>query len=230
MVYLYCITDAGTANLAFLKDDKNGLRFIEFGSYTVVAQDPGNQVPVSSRYLIDHYEVNDNILKKGYTVLPFDFGTVMPLLDVHSFIEEKYEGILGNLERFKSKVEMVMKILVASSKEPSESTAPAGKLTEKPGCKYLSGCLEKFKPLFTVLDTVQELRGDIERIIGPVVSEIKVRTYTQKAVLLSIVILLPSDAVDNLLVSYNWLKELYPKCQFLLSGPAPAYHFVDFNV
>ncbi|MCL6508588.1 MAG: GvpL/GvpF family gas vesicle protein [Bryobacteraceae bacterium] len=171
MVYLYCITDAGISDLASFNAKK--IRLFDFGSFRVVAADPKDFEPASPRCVMEHYEINDHILRNGFTVLPFAYGTVIPFSDVSYFIRNKHESIVLNLDRFRGKAEMGVKVLISSQKEQTEDLFK--RLGDTPGHRYLSRRLEKYAPLFAGSGTIQALRRDIDKFLGSVFSGFKIK-------------------------------------------------------
>lgn len=222
MMYLYCITDAGLYDLNNL--DMKELCFIDCKAFTIVAAETKNFEPTAPQSIMDHYEINNTILKNGFTVLPFSYGTMIPLQDVHTFAMDKRERILLNLEQFKGKVEMGVKILVLSNNDQNNGLSrPLG---DTPGHRYFSHRMGKYAPLISGYNTVQKLLADIDRCVCSIHRGYKMKTYNKNTLLMSLAFLIDEKSKNEFIASIQRLKSLYPDCRFLLSGAWPAYNFI----
>lgn len=226
MVYLYCITNAAAASLDFLSLNK--IQLIEFGSFTVVAADPPDFEPASPNCIMRHFDINDRILRKGFTVLPFAYGTVVSLEDVRSFVGERRESILHYLEKFKEKVEMGIKILVMNKKDQFAKEL-FDRLGDTPGHRFLSKRLEKYSSLFAVSDIAKNLRSDIENCLGSSCTGIKIKNINGNVNLISMALLIKRDSINKFFSVLKLIESAYSDCKFLISGPWPAYNFINLK-
>lgn len=222
MVYLYCITDVRARDFHEEKTD-----LLDYGDLTVAAARPKGFEPSSARNILEHYRVNDLILRNGFTVLPFAYGTVIPVTALDLFIRENYEDIRLNLGKFRGKVEMGVKILVFTGMEQTGDILK--RLGDTPGHKYLSRRVEKYTPLLAGAGAINSIRNDTCRYLGRLCEDFKMKIYSQKNVLINMAFLIEAVSLNKFIQSYNTLKNMYHECKFLLSGPWPAYNFINFT-
>lgn len=224
MMYLYCITDARISDLAEL--DLEELHFIDYESFTIIAAEPKNYEPASTQFIMAHYKINSLILNNSFTVLPFAYGTIIPLHEVHTFTIDNHEKIMSSLEKFKGKVEMGVKILAPV--ENYQNDVLINRLGDTPGHQYLFNQLGKYAPLGSVYQIAQRLRADIDRYMGSIHKGCKMKIYNRNEVLINFAFLINKESKDEFFTAINRLKSLYPDCKFLLSGAWPAYNFISF--
>lgn len=224
MMYLYCITDARTSDLNGL--DLNELHFIDYKTFTIVAAEPKNYEPASPQFIMAHYKINSLILNNGFTVLPFAYNTVIPLHEVHTFTVDNQEKIMSNLEKFKGKVEMGVKILALV--ENYQNDVLINRLGDTPGHQYLFNRLGKYAPVDSGHQIAQRLLSDIDKYMGSIHKGCKMKIYNRNAVLINFAFLINKDSKDEFIKVINRLKALYPDCKFMLSGAWPAYNFISF--
>lgn len=224
MRYLYCITDAGISDLT--DPDLAELHFIDYKAFTIVAAEPKNYEPASTHFIMAHYKINNLILSNGFTVLPFAYGTIIPLPELHSFIMDNQEKIMTNLENFKGKVEMGVKILALAKN--CQNDVLINRLGDTPGHRYLFNRLEKYAPLGSGQQIAQRLLADIDRFMGSIQKSCKMKIHKSNTVLINFAFLINKESKDDFFMVINRLKSLYPDCKFLLSGAWPAYNFIHF--
>ena len=225
MVYLYCITDARTKDLDNI--DRVKARIIEYDSVSVVAAETGDFRPESPNNIMTHYKINDQILRNGFTVLPFAYGTIVSVDDVSSFVNGNIADIKQKIIEFRGKIEIGVKILVLIEKGQNKELIKL--LSDTPGHRYLSQCLLKHAPFLAGRETVDALQRDFNKYLGPHYVRSKTKIHNRKNVLISNAFLVENSSLDCFLKAFEELKAMYPKCGFLVSGPWPAYNFINLR-
>lgn len=222
MVYLYCITDAKVQDLENIVVEQR--RLINYDSFIVFAAEKSDFRPEYPQNIMTHYQINDQILRNGFTVLPFAYGTIIPANYVNSFVKENIENIKQKLIEFKGKVEIGIKIMVLIQEDQTQKLLKT--LSDTPGHKYLSQCLLKYAPFLVGSETMESLRRDIDKYLGPHCVRSKTKIHNHKKVLINNAFLVENGSLKSFYQAYEELKKLYPKCGFLISGPWPAYNFI----
>ncbi|HOV78911.1 MAG TPA: GvpL/GvpF family gas vesicle protein [Bacillota bacterium] len=222
MVYLYCITDAK-------KQDLTGLDagLVKYDPFTVVAGEPGAFDPTSPLSIMKHFEVNDRILRRGFAVLPFAYGTVVPAGEIDSFIKDKYDSIMLNLALLRGKVEMGIKVLVFVRKDRTGDLLK--RFNDSPGHRYLSQRVKKYAPFVVSGNTVKMLLDDLNKYLGPYCSGVKTKMHSQKNILINSAFLVEAGLLPDFIKTCEELKMSYPECRFLISGPWPPYNFINMG-
>jgi len=224
MIYLYCLTDASTEDLAFLSGEPYYL--FPFDQFVTVAAERGERDFLSPSGIMEHFDVNDRILKRGFTVLPFAYGTILPADEVLSFLAKNKGAIAGTMARFKGKVEMGMKVLLPSGGD-ARCAALQERLGDTPGHGYLSGRVHDYGSSLAGLADFAVLRREVERRFAAAGSDIKFKVHSSpKSLLARVAFLIERRDTDLFFARSRELRSAFPGYKYLFSGPWPPYNFL----
>lgn len=227
MIYLYCLTDASAEDLNFLSPEAYG--FIIFNEYTIVSSEKNESELISNSCIMEHYDVNNRVMKHGFTVLPFAYGTIIPVDDVICFLEKRRKMIGRTMELLRDKVEMGMKVLIPNG-DNTTCLELQKRLGDTPGHRYLSRQVDNYATWFTEEAILPVLRQDIERRFMSISSSIKIKVDSSaERIFMNIAFLIERKRQEQFVTIAKDVKVNFPNCKYLVTGPWPAYNFINLN-
>jgi hypothetical protein len=130
---------------------------------------------------------------------------------------------------FRNKVEMGMKVLLPAEKDQCY-VGLQNRLGDTPGHRYISRQVDNYAPSLAGLENLNFFRRDLERRFTPICCDIKFRVHSSdKTVLANIAFLIERENTDLFFHTAQELKDTFSHCRYLISGPWPAYNFINLN-
>ena len=186
------------------------LRLVVCGPVAAVVADPGAANEPEPRAALRHDRVVGRALAACSSVVPFRLGVELPSgAELHHVLEENRVGLLGQLARFRGRVEMGLKAKLAA-RAPDASDEPA----------RLPPGLERVRALAPHGEDRRERRRRAPRqVTGQVPGEIFAGCY-----------LIPRPAIHAFWSALAAMRRTRSDLPLLGSGPWAAYSFCDFSL
>ena len=182
------------------------------------------------------------ILEKHYPLLPMRFGSVMESTDlILKMLEKNYSEFQNNLQKVENKSEFGLKIFCDTEKLKAElkfksdavSDSSQKPITENKDSVYREYINQKLKA-----HRLEEmLMGYIDLIIAEFTEFLaeldavkKIKKMTTVTTIIDAVFLLEKDKKPELIQAIEDLQRKYTGLNFILTGPWPAFSFVDITL
>lgn len=168
----------------------------------------------------DHARVIADAFKHS-TVLPFRFGTAFADDDaLRRSIRSNHRHFTGSLDRLRGKAEMHLKVLVDDIESAKVQACCTGK-------EYLAGLREQASRQRERQSRARALTVQLNRMFLPLEEEISCKRMESGKMLLDIAHLIDKKCVERYMNKFATALATMKDCQMQLSGPWPAYHFMN---
>jgi hypothetical protein len=197
---------------------------------------PARPGPLGAERALEHSSVTDRLMNE-FTVLPVRFGMVMKdRAEVMQLAEQHFADFQWNLERLWNRVEFGLRVIWPGDAVRRQLSEKLGTTPQFPGREtrglslaYMRARLADYR-----LDQEFALRADreitaIDRVCQPFAVEKQYERLKTRNLLLSACLLVEKTRQDELRQAYRELRSARPDFKFLLSGPWPAYNFVQLS-
>jgi len=254
MIYLYCLTRSHEAPLHLSVkgiggrgDEVYTIPFLDLAA--VVSDSPQDEYETNRANTVQHQLVCEEVLKRGFTVLPVRFGTVCKPTWGKSSAEEKIKKLLRRkygefhslLREMEKKVELGVKVfwkkehlfqkIVAENQSIQE-------MRDRIAANPSGGSLTYYERLrlgTMVYDEIEKRREIEARRLAQALSPLAERYETNKVLtdtmILNAAFLVHHSRVGEFDAQVNELDERYnDRMSFKYVGPVPPFNFVELVV
>lgn len=245
--YLYCVVkEKKPQKFNFFGQDEKEVYTVHFGDLAIVVSDTEKEeYHFIKEYLTCHQKVIEEVMRKGYDVLPVRFGTVAPsteyirekllrakvkeLIETFPLIEERIE--LG-LRVFWKDMPSIFQEIVKENKEiqiakkEAEKNPNQFKLAKVGEMVQKALEIKRQKEMIEILTPLKKLVVDFkEREL------IRQREILKDSMILSSAFLVPKeneDEFDRRVESF--VKKYEGRMRFIYVGPIPPFNFVELHL
>lgn len=239
--YIYCIIkEKKTLKFEMSGQDEKEVYLVTSGELAAVVSDSKiNDYPFTREYLLAHQRVIEQIMKKGYDVLPVRFGTVAEnaaaiqgkilkakrkeLLEVFTIVEGKVE--LGLRVLWENMADVFKEIV-----QDRSDIQRAKKEAEKNPNRFQVARVGEL--IARALE--QKREEEAEKILRPLTklaADFKERQRIGDSMVLSCAFLVPKKNEKEFDITVSELRSNYgARIRFLYVGPIPPFNFVELKL
>lgn len=206
----------------------------------VVSDSPLNDFLITREYTMAHQRVMEEVMRRGYDILPVSFGTVAGKEDdiKEKILKQKREELEKSLSYIKGKMELNLKVLWQDVRSVFNEIAQTNPSVRSAKHSLKNGAMGRFAIAQIgeiVKNALEERREKLAGIIlsrlRPLAVEMNKGDILQDAMILNTTFLVPKSCgrtYDRRVLELA--KEYGDKMNFMNYGPLPPYNFVSVKV
>lgn len=239
--YIYCIIkEKRPLKFSLFGQDEKEVRLVHNGDLAAVVSDSDiKDYPFTREYLLTHQRVIEEIMKKGYDVLPVRFGTAAESSEavLEKILQSKKKELLETFHIVEGKVELGLRALwenmgdifkeivrdhgdIQRAKKEAEKTPNRFKVARVG--ELIARALEQKR---------EEEAVKILRPLQKLAADFKERQRIGDAMILSSAFLVPKNNEKEFDIGVSKLRRDYgDKVRFLYVGPIPPFNFVELKL
>lgn len=245
--YLYCVVkEKKPQNFHFLGQDEEEAYTINQGDLAIVVSDTAKEeYHFIKEYLTCHQKVIEEVMRKGYDVLPVRFGTVASSADYiqEKLLKAKSAELLETFPIIEGRVELGLRVFwkdmpsifqeivkenkeIQIAKKEAEKNPNQFKLAKVGELVQKALEMKRQKEMIELLTPLKKLAVDFkEREL------IRQREILKDSMILSSAFLVPKeneDEFDRRIESF--IKKHKRRMRFIYVGPIPPFNFVELHL
>ncbi|MEI7662721.1 MAG: GvpL/GvpF family gas vesicle protein [Bacteroidota bacterium] len=218
------------------------LAAISLDGITAVVSDIDSAALITNRSNALEYAGVIETLARDFTLLPVRFGSVKNSADaVVNMLEANYIDFKNNLQTIDGKVEFGLKIFCDTVKlmaelgpEPGNEPDTGNGSANQPGPSvyrdYVNKKLKEHRLGELMLTYVDSVRAAISARLSGLAAVTKFKKMAPATNIIDAVFLLEKRKKEGLVAIVGELQTEHPGLNFMLTGPWPAYNFVEINI
>lgn len=182
------------------------------------------------------------ILEMHYPLLPMRFGSVMESTDsILKMLEKNYPEFRNNLQKVKNKSEFGLKIFCDTEKLKAELKLKSEAVSESSQKsvaeskdsvyrEYINQKLKAHRLEETLMGYIDSIIAEFTEFLVELDAVKKIKKMTTATTIIDAVFLLEKDKKAELIQAIEDLQRKYTGLNFILTGPWPAFSFVDITL
>lgn len=239
--YIYCIIkEKRPLKFSLLGQDEKEVCLVNNGDLAAVVSDSDiKDYPFTREYLLMHQRVIEEVMKKGYDVLPVRFGTVAESAEAvrEKILRAKKKELLETLKIVEGKVELGLRALWEDMGDIFKEI-----VRERSDIQRAKKEAEKTPNRFNVARVGELIARALEqkreqeaaKILGPLQklsADFKERQRIGDSMILSSAFLVPKKNEKEFDMKVSELRNNHgTRIRFLYVGPIPPFNFVELKL
>lgn len=239
--YIYCIIkEKRPAKFPFLGQEEKGVYLVHNGELAAVVSDSDvKDYPFTRECLVTHQRIIEEIMKKGYDVLPVRFSTVAEGGEaiLEKILQAKKQELKDAFQIVEGKVELGLRALWENMGDIFKEI-----VQERSDIQRAKKEAEKNRNQFNVArvgelvaKALEEKREkEAEKILQPLkklAADFKERQRIGDSMILSSAFLVPRKNEKAFDIQVSQLRRIYgARIRFLYIGPIPPFNFVELKL
>jgi hypothetical protein len=216
------------------------LSVVFFGEIMAVVSDIKKKSTLSDKSNVVEYAKVIEILAQQFTVLPFQYGSIMESTEVvQNMLKKNYSKFHENLEKVENKVEFVLKVFCDSKKIKKElvtklelDLVPKSIQKHKTSIykEYIDKKLKEHQLEKLLLEYVDTIIQDITSRLSKMNPIHKFKKMESESKIIDAVFLIKKSKQEDLITTVKDLQNKHTGLRLMLTGPWPPYNFVDITI
>jgi len=245
--YLYCIVkEKKPQNFHFLGQEGKAVYTVHFGDLAMVVSDTvKEEYHFIKEYLTGHQKVIEEVMRKGYDVLPISFGTVAPSIEYvkEKLLKAKVKELIETFPLIEERIELGLKVFwkdmpgifqeivkenkeIQIAKKEAEKNSSQFKIAKVGELVQKALEIKRQKEIIKILTPLKKLAVDFKER-----EHIRQREILKDSMILSSAFLVPKeneDEFDRRVESF--IRKYERRMRFIYVGPIPPFNFVELHL